>query len=88
VRNFGKLLATHANPIASPLTIRRAARSLRSKRNPITEQSFWNPIAEQSFWMNLSAWVNPCPSDPPAPIELFPKPMQNFARPDGGQKAT
>jgi hypothetical protein len=29
VRNFGKLLATLANPIASPLTIRRAARSLR-----------------------------------------------------------
>jgi hypothetical protein len=35
VRNFGKLLATLANPIASPLTIRRAARSLRvSKENP------------------------------------------------------
>jgi hypothetical protein len=29
VRNFGKLLATLANPIASPLTIHHAARSLR-----------------------------------------------------------
>jgi hypothetical protein len=34
VRNFGKLLATHANPIASPLTIRRAARSLRHSPEP------------------------------------------------------
>jgi hypothetical protein len=79
VRNFGKLLATLANPIASPLTIPRAARSLRPKNYP---------IAEWSFWMSLSAWVNPCPSDPSAPTELFPKPMQNFACPDGGQKTT
>ena len=102
MRNFGKLLATLAKPIAGPLTIRRAARSLclspklshiRYREDLKVRSRFPRRLKPRSKgYANGGTEVPPYQNKTLLANEVLPDPKQrhitNLARPDGGQTTT